>query len=1697
MSPPPFHFDIRQCIAFDLETYSNRWCVGFHGHDRRGNLATHVVDGDVAKLRALLERLASGGRALVGYNSARFDVPAILGILRGDDPHRLAQSIIREQREKDRGTRTRPDLTGFPCDHIDLAARLTRMGVFPSLKVVAAYLGRPMLRELPHPPDAALTDEQWEEVKHYNASDLAHTWALLEWMTPELQALAALSQEVGRDLRSTPTPRVCELVFRDAYRKEHGVDPRVPEPPQEVLYRPVAGVMRPRTAEAAAWFDRIANTPLPVAVDGGRLETEVPQTTFSIGALRLTVGAGGLHSVDRPMLCYDTGEHRLLSVDVASYYPSLIATRGIAPRSYGDTGASIYRSILTRRLEIKRRARTAENPAERERLGVQADALKLILNSTFGKFGDTYSSLFDPGAMLAVTLSGQLLLIDLIERLAEAGVRVISANTDGLFILAERRQDERCRQVLEGWQRETEMTLEVEQLERLAILATNRFATLDAKGRIKCRGDGLKGSLSPLAAPNSLIVNDAVVEALLHDVPPERTVWACTDPVRFCWVTRTSSKAARATLLDEKTGEETELPKVVRWYKGKGSTRRIRHRLGGDRHTTPANASEVELAMDLTGGRPPEDLDRGWYIGRARKEIQSVEGYRHREPERLGGHGEAGRLLGLGLTPVPKWAGKALPPGSDPKAPTLLWAWDRARTLGCFTGPKVATLVLDIDEPALFKKWVDKGNSPLLADRWRDLEDCLVSVRGESTADHVRTGRGRGKLIFRLEADEDHPLARISVRRWLKTRGVEVFYGQGMPSILGDHPSGEQYRLEGTPTEPPAWLIEGLSPNAGGQRRRPRRNGRPALHAGPSADGRPPPDGDPGDEPAPDSDATIPALVELRRVLEEVEPLMSGASVGWRRKDLGDGRVILVGRCPFEHASGTTSDGDLSAGFNRDGGPYVRCFHSSCTAVPDLSRRLAGHYRRARAAAADAPDIEPTAIAEAMLGDLGAGRVALHRAPTGSGKSHAICQAAVIRYRQGLATAIVVPTLRIVHETRERILAMAPDLAEAGALALVCGRRPGRGEDSDSDEAGDDEGDGDDGTGQYPIHEWTRIVITTHAAIGRRGFSKFIRPVWSKLGPESKAKVHRPACAVIVDEVGELIQRGRQSIELHCRYKPVPNPDRTGGKLVPLRYCPMSSSSGNCLRCDLEPFGGDLGFDGFGIRVSNPPRAIPTDSGGNPLRKLHGPLTIAEGELALGEERRVDDTTFAAAVVGWRGNAVDRSTRRTAATFLFRKDPGGKQQPETVEEVIGHMLGFAFRPVLTWELAVDTEGNPVPSEDLKRKIGDLDFRASVVWPHRTCEVRRLQFDDLYALEVLRRFSIRQGVGVLLVGAAQTRAEMDVLSELWPDLACRDHPYPQRKIRQAAVILVDVRYGVGMLPDDDGRLLTHPLEAFGKGLIFCPTRRGAERLFKTVQLGHPSARLAVENEEQMVLRRTLHRDEPTGCYITYSRGVMGLGANVEGVRFVVVDATAFRAAGGFNPAEITPEAFRAARGEERVALLMQNLGRALRGEEGKTVVLFVLRPDQELEKALRKSRALLEGCALPPVFGRGKELAMLVDQARRWLEAGGGDWPPPDPGVTGGKRTGRKPRTRESILQAAEDAIGQGMSWRQFARAEHPKRQLSPAELADLKARFEGNQPDRLDQAADLSPKDLPRAREGRRQKTSRVREQAKEMPEMP
>ncbi|MBV8232950.1 MAG: hypothetical protein JO329_23465 [Planctomycetaceae bacterium] len=1676
----PFSFDLSRCVVFDFEVYPNHWCCGFYTVTPAGE-AWHRVVEDRLALEQMLERLARRNAILVGYNCGvydesrrrynrgAYDGPLAEAILAGLDPYEASRSLIEEKAPPGRVT-----LRGLPCDLIDVAERTRSHGRIAGLKRVVAYLGRPKLRELPFPPNRVLSEEEWDEVGRYNRVDLENTWAVLEHFTPELGALAALSQDRGLDLRSTPTSQVGETVFEAEYLRERGRRPLRPETPPEAVYRPVAGVRRPKTVPGGEWFDRVADVPLPLVRKGEKATILVPSATFTVDDVTLTVAGGGIHSdhkegreeKKRPrrsrkhQVHYATGKYRLLDIDVASYYPTLMHTKGIWPASYGECGKPLYKEILERRLEVKRRAKTAADPAEAKRLALVATGLKLALNSTFGKTGEQNSSLYDPNAFLGVTLSGQLMLLDLVERLTAAGVRVLMVNTDGLMVKVRRSRDagKRLARILRDWQRDTGMELEVEPLKRFVLLAANNYATLNAKGKIKRGGALLKGDFSPKLVPNALVIADAVAAALLLDVPPEATIAACTDLARFCRVTTSGSKTVLVEMVDD-AGNVAPVPKVARWYKSRTSTWRIVHRQEGGNDTTPPQATEITLALDIVGGDLPDDLDVNWYIRQARAIIQATPGYPHLLPRLLGPAESLGRRVRkAGLFPIPK-RGKSLPAGASPALPTYLWDWPQYPTAGTYTGPAVAILVIDVDDAVKFRMWVDRGDSPLLAPRWRDLDGALVVCRGDATADDVRAGLAPGKLCFRFEADAEHFLAKAAIDKWKEKYGFELFYGKGMPSVLGRHPDGSEYRLEGTLGGPPDWLIDGL--------RTPTRTSRKAP-AGPSTNGHAPhvrhghETAGPGRETAPldgDGDATLAAL---RADLAEADPELGKPSVGWWMKDRGDDPQIAIGTCPY-HSDGQD---DLHAGYGDDGVPYVSCKHANCDKTRETCARLREIHHRRTGATLEPPPLEPTPLAEGMMADVVAGSIALHCAPTGSGKSHALDQAAVALARAGAPVVLVAPTIRTCGEHLGRLKTMAPDLVAGGAVAEVFGLRPAPVAGDDGDEGrGEDEAPPE---GSYPVSKFTRIVVATHAQLGRRGFSRYLRGLWEKLGPDvdKTGAVHRPAFHLLVDEASEMIRSCRVHIPLEGRVFRRSLADGTGIKVLPKTECPKFNGSGRCDQCHQHDLAGEVVLnEPYQIRELRPVRITIEDStDGKPCSRPHRPLMILEGTVAYEDLVRIGDTTFAGRVTHWRGTPVDEATRRTAAITIYRSSRAGAGgavdhgiPDEPPLEVLDDWLRFAHRPVIVQDWPISAGGRAIAPEELCARIA-VDKKAwadGVLFPYATCAVRRLLFTDLAPLEQVRRFAARHGRGVVFAGATVGEDDRAILREVWPDLAVRAHPYPPRRIRQAAVLLPSGKYGHGSLCDRHaGRLITAPLEPAGLGLIFNARKSQAEALFTLVRDAHPTARLVVGNDEVSLAHKDVHTEGRPGVYVTYARGVLGLGANVAGVRWLVINCNAFRAINSFNPGAITPEEFEKMRAAERTSLIFQNLGRAIRGEAGKTVVLILLNADAHLFEALRTAEALRDGSELPPVFATGDDLVRLIDQSRRWLDAGGGAWPDADLTKAAPKKGRRQTRTRETVLEAAEVAIRDGTKWREFARREHVSRHLTPGEQAALKDRFD-------------------------------------------
>ncbi len=93
---------------------------------------------------------------------------------------------------------------------------------------------------------------------------------------------------------------------------------------------------------------------------------------------------------------------------------------------------------------------------------------------------------------------------------------------------------------------------------------------------------------------------------------------------------------------------------------------------------------------------------------------------------------------------------------------------------------------------------------------------------------------------------------------------------------------------------------------------------------------------------------------------------------------------------------------------------------------------------------------------------------------------------------------------------------LAPDAGHADAIARVYDRAAGGGRsrgprDRDADP---------DATGRYPIFEHTRIVVTTHANLLRRGASRFVPGFWAAIEPGTAEVNPRPPMGLLIDELG-------------------------------------------------------------------------------------------------------------------------------------------------------------------------------------------------------------------------------------------------------------------------------------------------------------------------------------------------------------------------------------------------------------------------------------------------------------------------------------------------------------------------------------------------------------------------------------------------
>jgi len=134
---------------------------------------------------------------------------------------------------------------------------------------------------------------------------------------------------------------------------------------------------------------------------------------------------------------YQGVAHRVLHVDVASLYPSLMLTFGIFPAKDAlGILPLLLRDLREFRLAAKTLAREAPTEEERAYAGGLQQTFKILINSFYGYLGFSMGHWNDFDAANRVTAEGRKLIRQVVDALKERGATVVEIDTDGIYFVA-------------------------------------------------------------------------------------------------------------------------------------------------------------------------------------------------------------------------------------------------------------------------------------------------------------------------------------------------------------------------------------------------------------------------------------------------------------------------------------------------------------------------------------------------------------------------------------------------------------------------------------------------------------------------------------------------------------------------------------------------------------------------------------------------------------------------------------------------------------------------------------------------------------------------------------------------------------------------------------------------------------------------------------------------------------------------------------------------------------------------------------------------------------------------------------------------------------------------------------------------------------------------------------------------------------
>lgn len=555
---------------YDFEVFKHDWLVVIANPLEKTET---VIVNDAEKLAEYF--YAHEEEIWVGYNNRRYDQFIMKAILLGLDPKEVSDWIIAENKP---GWQFSSLFREIKMINFDTMLRMDT-----GLKSLEAFMGNNIKEtSVPFDINRKLTAGEIAETVKYCKHDVEQTIEVFLARKAEFDAAMGLVKIFELPLEymgKTGAQRVAKILGGKGLRFD------------DEFEFPIVDTLRLSKYKACReWYRNPENHDY-------KKKQEV-----MIAGVKHTLAWGGLHGAIPKYY----GEGIFLMADVTAYYPSLQLRYKFGYRNMANP--ENFEKIHSENLRLKA---TGDKVARLP--------YKIADNAISGQLKDQFSPLFDPRDNNAITVNGQLLLVDLIEKL-EPHCQLIQSNTDGILLKLRSLDDyTTIDDIVWEWEQRTGMRMEFDIFYKVFQKDVNNYLLVGPKGKTKTKGAYTKGlSKVDYDLP---IINMAMVDFMTKGIPIEKTIGDCNELIMFQKVVKLSGKYWAVWHNGRFTFE-----KCYRVFASKNPDDSYIGKCKQRGATIEKFANTPERCFiengDINGQKVPKTLDKQWYINLAKERLE-------------------------------------------------------------------------------------------------------------------------------------------------------------------------------------------------------------------------------------------------------------------------------------------------------------------------------------------------------------------------------------------------------------------------------------------------------------------------------------------------------------------------------------------------------------------------------------------------------------------------------------------------------------------------------------------------------------------------------------------------------------------------------------------------------------------------------------------------------------------------------------------------------------------------------------------------------------------------------------------------------------------------------------------------------------------------------------------------------------------